>query len=179
MSPGPLNITVCASKNMTREGKHRISYRKRSKEIFLINQRLFVTFRSSQPLVLHLFCQRSGSRRCRSCLLDNLSLSSTSPAPCQPPCPAATGNWNPGADFIPKEICLYCFIPVFHFLCSYHLLSFYSHLFWYWIHFLQSIQVSLPQTCLMPSVGSVPGSSQAIPGVYKWTQIFQGRLCYL
>lgn len=45
--------------------------------------------------------------------------------------------------------------------------------------FKKSIQVSLPQTCLTPSVRSVPCSSQAFPSVSKWTQIFQGRLCYL
>lgn len=52
MSPGPLNITVCASKIwQEKRKKHRLLYRKRSKEIFLINQRLSVTFRSN-----HLFC---------------------------------------------------------------------------------------------------------------------------
>lgn len=37
----------------------------------------------------------------------------------------------------------------------------------------------MPQICLMPSVRSVPCSSQAFPSTYKWTQTFQGRLCYL
>lgn len=155
---------------------HGIWYRKRSKEIFLINQRLTVTVRSN-----HLFCiysvsgQEAGDEG--AACWTTLSLAST---PCSVPAPLSCWQLQTQLLILFQKKSAFIVLSLFFTYSVSTICSHFNHTCSSTVFvFKTSMQVSLPQPCLMPSVRGVPCSSQTFPGVYKWTQIFQGGLCYL
>lgn len=147
-------------------------YRKRFKEIFLINQRLSVPFRSN-----HLFCiysvsgQEAGDIGAACCTA--LSLSST---PWSLPAPLSCWQLPQGTG---TQVLILCqrksaFI-VSSLVFTYSVSTICSH----FNHtcsgtvfiFKTSIQVSLSQTCVMPPVRSVPRSSQVFIKGHRYSRV--------